>query len=147
MSKFYLTNKANDDLDEIWEYTFDEWSEMQADKYYFEILNCCQLIAENQNLGKIYSEIDNNLFGYLINKHIIFYQTISKFEILVVRILHTKMDLKSRIKELKKNALKNLRAALLTKKCYVVFTYFLSSIAACAAANLAIGTRNGEQLT
>ena len=32
MSKFYLTNKANEDLDEIWEYTFDEWSEMQADK-------------------------------------------------------------------------------------------------------------------
>ena len=99
MTKYFLTNKANEDLDEIWEYTFDEWSEMQADKYYFEILNCCQLIAENQNLGKIYSEIDNNLFGYLINKHIIFYQTISKFEILVVRILYTKMDLKSRIKE------------------------------------------------
>ncbi len=131
MSKFYLTNKANDDLDEIWEYTFDEWSEMQADKYYFEILNCCQLIAENQNLGKIYSEIDNNLFGYLINKHIIFYQTISKFEILVVRILHTKMDLKSRIKELKKNALKNLRAALLTKKMlcsFYIFFVFNSSL-------------------
>ena len=99
MTKYFLTNKANEDLDEIWEYTFDEWSEMQADKYYFEILNGCQLIAENQNLGKIYPEIDNNLFGYLINKYIIFYQTISKFEILVVRILHPKMDLKSRIKE------------------------------------------------
>ena len=33
------------------------------------------------------------------------------------------------------------------KYCYEVFTYFLSSIAACAAANLAIGTLNGEQLT
>ena len=99
MSKFYLTNKANDDLDEIWEYTFDEWSEMQADKYYFVILECCQFISENQNSGKKYSEIDNNLFGYFINKHIIFYQKISEFKILVVRILHTKMDLKSRIKE------------------------------------------------
>ena len=39
MTKYFLTNKANEDLDEIWEYTFDEWSEMQADKYYFEILN------------------------------------------------------------------------------------------------------------
>jgi len=99
MSKFYLTNKAIEDLDEIWEYTFDEWSEIQADKYYFEILEGCQFISENQNLGKIYSEIDNNLLGYFINKHIIFYQKISKFEILVVRILHTKMDLKTRIKE------------------------------------------------
>lgn len=99
MFKYYLTNKANDDLDKIWEYTFDEWSETQADKYYFEILDGCQFIAENQNLGKIYSEIENNLFGYFINKHIIFYQKISEFEILVVRILHTKMDLKTRIKE------------------------------------------------
>ena len=46
MSKFYLTNKANDDLDEIWEYSFDESSEMQADKYYFEILNYCQFLAK-----------------------------------------------------------------------------------------------------
>lgn len=99
MSNYDLTNKANEDLDGIWNYTFDEWSEEQADKYYFEILNCCQFIAENQDLGRNYNEIESSLFGYLINKHIIFYQKITQFDILVVRILHSSMDLKTRIKE------------------------------------------------
>ncbi len=99
MFNYDLTNKANEDLNGIWDYTFDEWSEEQADKYYFEILDCCQFIAENQDLGRNYDEIENSLFGYLINKHIIFYQKITQVDILVVRILHTSMDLKQRIKE------------------------------------------------
>ena len=99
MFKYELTNKANEDLNKIWNYTYDEWSEEQADKYYFELLDCCQFIAENQNLGRNYIEIEDTLFGYLINKHIIFFQKISEVKILVIRILHTSMDLKTRIKE------------------------------------------------
>ena len=52
MFNYELTNKAIEDLNGIWNYTFDEWSEEQADKYYFEILDCCQFIAENQDLGR-----------------------------------------------------------------------------------------------
>ena len=99
MFNYDLTNKATDDLNGIWNHTYDEWSEEQADKYYFEILDCCQFIAENQGLGRNYKDIENNLFGYLINKHIVFYQKISELDILIVRILHTSMDLKTRIKE------------------------------------------------
>ncbi len=34
MAKYTLTNKAVKDLSEIWNYTFDQWSERQADFYY-----------------------------------------------------------------------------------------------------------------
>jgi len=34
MAKFFLTNKAVEDLSEIWDYPYETWSEMQADKYY-----------------------------------------------------------------------------------------------------------------
>jgi len=34
MAKFYFTNLAVSDLAEIWDYTYDEWSENQANKYY-----------------------------------------------------------------------------------------------------------------
>lgn len=34
MAKFHLTNKAVEDLDSIWLYTIEKWSENQADKYY-----------------------------------------------------------------------------------------------------------------
>lgn len=99
MVEFYLSNKAVDDLSNIWEYTCDEWSEKQADIYYNSLLKTCKELAENPNLGKQYLEIGNNILGYLANKHIIFYQTISKKEIVIVRILHGSMDLKSRMEE------------------------------------------------
>lgn len=52
MAKYYLTNKAVEDLTDIWNYTFDEWSEKQADKYYLLLLDSCQEIAENPSLGR-----------------------------------------------------------------------------------------------
>ena len=34
MAEYKLTNKAVEDLNDIWEYTIEKWSEEQADKYY-----------------------------------------------------------------------------------------------------------------
>jgi len=45
MVKFKLTNKAVVDLTLIWNYTCDEWSESQADKYYQIPLDNCEEIA------------------------------------------------------------------------------------------------------
>ena len=39
MSKYKLTKRAVQDLKEIWNYTFDKWSEKQADKYFRELLS------------------------------------------------------------------------------------------------------------
>ena len=41
MAKYKLTNKAVDDLTQIWNYTLDKWSESQADKYYYMLLDNC----------------------------------------------------------------------------------------------------------
>jgi toxin ParE1/3/4 len=41
MAKYSLTNKAIADLSQIWNYTFDKWSENQADKYYQMLLDNC----------------------------------------------------------------------------------------------------------
>jgi toxin ParE1/3/4 len=96
MAKYHLTNKAVEDLANIWNYTYDEWSENQADKYYFLLLSSCQEIAENPNLGKKYDNVTENLLGYKSNKHIIFYQIVSNSEVEIIRILHGRMDLKSK---------------------------------------------------
>ncbi|OCB74783.1 plasmid stabilization protein [Flavobacterium piscis] len=96
MAKYYLTNKAVDDLATIWDYTYDEWSESQADKYYLLLLNSCQEIAENPSLGKKYDNVTEKLLGFKSNQHIIFYQIISNKEVEIIRILHVRMDLKSK---------------------------------------------------
>ncbi len=51
MGNYKFTNKAVDDLARIWNYTFDKWSEDQADRYYFMLLENCQEAACNPDLG------------------------------------------------------------------------------------------------
>ena len=97
MAKYHLTNKAITDLTEIWNYIFDEWSEKQADIYYFLLLDSCQEIAKNPKSVKKYDIVADNLLGYRSNLHIIFYKILSEYEIEVVRILHSRMDLRSKL--------------------------------------------------
>ncbi|WP_296621528.1 type II toxin-antitoxin system RelE/ParE family toxin [Marivirga sp.] len=99
MAKVVLRQEAIDDLNSIWEYTFEKWSENQADKYYTTLKFACKEIREYPDLGKEYTGISRNLFGLKSGKHIIFYQIISDDEIEVIRILHERMDLKNRLTE------------------------------------------------
>ena len=100
MAKYHFTNKAVEDLANIWNYTFETWSERQADTYYNMLIESCQKIVENPWLyGVKYDEITEGLRGYRANKHIIFYQILQDDEILIIRILHQRMDLKRRMTE------------------------------------------------
>jgi len=99
MAKYKLTNKAVEDLSKIWDYTFEVWSEKQADKYYEMLISNCQEIADNPDFGKSYNGITQNLLGIKANRHIIFYRTINENYVEITRILHERMDLKKRILE------------------------------------------------
>ncbi len=101
MSKlnYRLTNKAAIDLVEIWDYTSETWSEVQAEKYYSQLTDAFSFIADNREIGKDFSEIMNGLLGKNVGKHIVFYQFESKNKIVIIRVLHERMDLKSRLQE------------------------------------------------
>ncbi|MBE0424780.1 MAG: type II toxin-antitoxin system RelE/ParE family toxin [Lutibacter sp.] len=99
MAEFKLTNKAVEDLSKIWDYTFEVWSENQADKYYEMLISSYQDIANNPLLGKTYDEITQSLFGMKTNRHLIFYRTLNESYVEITRILHERMDLKNRISE------------------------------------------------
>ena len=87
------------DLTEIWNYTVDTWSESKADKYYDELLNFCQTLAENPENSRNYRELVPDLKGAKINRHNIFYRKISDNVIEVERVLHEQMDLKTRLEK------------------------------------------------
>jgi toxin ParE1/3/4 len=99
MAKYVLTNKAVEDLSRIWEYTYEVWSESQADKYYDLLTGSFQEIVQNSKLGKNYDEIDKAIFGLRVGKHIIFYRVVQANDIAILRILHQRMDLKNKIEE------------------------------------------------
>ena len=98
MAKFKLTNSAVKDLSDIWNYTYNTWSESQADKYYKLILNACSAIAKKPEQGKVYEEVYPNLKGKKASKHIIFYRVMDDKSIEVTRILHERMELKNKLK-------------------------------------------------
>lgn len=98
MGRYFLTNKAVEDLAKIWDYTYEVWSENQADHYYKLLLSCCHKLSQTPSLGKKYEDIHHGLLGYKTSHHIIFYREIQLGQIEVVRILHGRMDLKNRIR-------------------------------------------------
>jgi toxin ParE1/3/4 len=57
---------------------------------------CCE-IAINPSLGRSYNEVKDEILGFRMNQHIIFYKLINSDVIEIIRILHGKMDLKSRL--------------------------------------------------
>ena len=99
MASYKLTTKAVADLSQIWEYTYDQWSERQADKYYKLLIDGCSEIAKKPLLGKSYFEVFTGLLGRQFSKHIIFYRIVSSKSILIIRILHEQMDLKGQLRK------------------------------------------------
>jgi toxin ParE1/3/4 len=94
---YFFTKRAISDLEEIWEYTTENWSERQAEKYYKLLISSCKELVVHPGLGKDYSLISKGLLGYKTAEHIIFYYIKQKREIEIVRILHVSMDCKSRL--------------------------------------------------
>jgi toxin ParE1/3/4 len=97
MSKLKFTNKAIVDLSDIWNYTIENWSESQADKYYKLILNACASILKKPLSGKDYDIVYPKLKGKKASYHIIFYRVFEDKSVEIVRILHERMDLKNKL--------------------------------------------------
>jgi len=99
MANYFLSNKAVEDLSKIWDHTYEVWSELQAEKYYYMLLDTCQDIADGHLIGKPYPEINPDIFGVKSGRHIVFYRKPTRSRTEIARILHSRMDLKSHIEE------------------------------------------------
>jgi toxin ParE1/3/4 len=98
MKRAILTNKAVEDLASIWTYTYNKWSEKQADEYYYTLIATCNWLAENPCVGKPYAIIKEGLYGYKSGHHLIFYRVADEDTIEVIRFLHEMMDVRSRLR-------------------------------------------------
>lgn len=100
MAELLFSNKAVEDLTNIWNHMVETWSEAQVDKYYTTLVDTCREIADTPRpLGREYTEIRSGLFEYRTGRHIVFYRSAADDTVEIVRILHERMDLKHRIGE------------------------------------------------
>lgn len=94
-----LSQKAKNDLIEIWEYTFEKWSSEQADRY-FKLLNDeFTAISKNPEVGRNYDFARSKYRGARVKSHIIFYKVSSPTNVEIIRILHSRMDLAKMLDE------------------------------------------------
>lgn len=83
--------KAKEDLINIWQYSYREHGELQADKYYDELIAVMDTIKYNPNIGVSCDHIRKGYRQYKINSHVIFYRQ-TKNTIRIVRVLHKSMN-------------------------------------------------------
>jgi len=97
---YRISGEASQDIENIWLYTFENWSIDQADRYFNLIMNEIEYIAKNPKSGKDYSKVRAGYFRSRIKSHSIFYKINRKNEeIEIIRILHQQMDVDSRLNE------------------------------------------------
>lgn len=91
--KYKLSVRAEIDLIEIWEYTFENWSAEKANLYIEILFSSINTICRNPKIGKNYDYIRYEYLGLKVKSHIIFYKVLKDESIGIIRILHEKMDL------------------------------------------------------
>ncbi|MDQ6950819.1 MAG: type II toxin-antitoxin system RelE/ParE family toxin [Mariprofundales bacterium] len=89
-----VSELAKKELELIKDYTLKEWGKTQAQKYFSKIKIGFSSLRENPALGKSREEVSAGLFSYPVEKHIIFYR-LTPAAMIVVRILHRRMDIPS----------------------------------------------------
>lgn len=95
---FEISRLALDDLDNIWEYTAEQWSKEQANKYYNEIFSTISKICEIADIGKTIDEIKKGHRKTNVKSHIIIYK-VKGTKVFIDRILHQKMDIEKHLHE------------------------------------------------
>ena len=95
---YSISKKAVIDLENIWLYTFENWSIEQADRYVNLILNEIEYLCIKPNSGIDYGSIRLGYFRVKVKSHFIFYKINTKLnELEIIRILHEVMDTESHL--------------------------------------------------
>ena len=99
MSQYVISEKAVEDINNIWIYTAENWSVAQADRYYNLIYDEIEFIANNFDMARDFGKIRKSYKCSKVKSHLIFFKKDKMNEIEVVRVLHEKMDIEIRLIE------------------------------------------------
>lgn len=95
---FEISKLALKDLDDIWEYSAEQWSRQQANRYYKELIQSIQEICNNSEIGKPIDYVKQGHRIINVKSHMIVYKMQQEI-IYIDRILHQKMDIEKHLNE------------------------------------------------
>jgi toxin ParE1/3/4 len=91
MTGSIISPRAQADLDEIWDYTVERWSENQAESYIRDIWQAIEVMAGDPRRARACDDIRSGYRKYPVGAHVLFFRTLDD-GIDIVRILHQRMD-------------------------------------------------------
>lgn len=99
MSKYIINEKALEDINKIWIYTEENWSEEQAERYYNLIFDEIEYIVANFEMARDFENVRKNYKYSKVKSHLIFFKKTKANEIEIIRILHERMDIGNQLSE------------------------------------------------
>ena len=90
MSRVTYSPAAAADLNDIWDYTVEEWGADQADRYTDDIQDICISLARGEKRGRTV-DVREGYLKHAVGKHFVFFRP-TDAGIVVIRILHQSMD-------------------------------------------------------
>lgn len=99
MSEYIISEKALEDINNIWIYTAENWSVEQADRYYNLIIDEIEYVIRNFDTARDFGKIRKSYRYSKVKSHLIFFKKDKTNEIEVVRVLHEIMDIENRLAE------------------------------------------------
>lgn len=99
MPEYIISEKALEDINNIWIYTAENWAVEQANRYYNLIIDEIEYIADNLDMACDFGKIRKSYKYSKVKSHLIFFKKDKTNEIEVVRVLHERMDIESRLAE------------------------------------------------
>ena len=92
MRPYLLTVAARRDLIDIGRFTVEKWGKRQRDKYLRQLDDAFTLLAGQPDIGRVAENIKPGYKKFNHGSHVIFYRTGTESRIVVIRILHNRMD-------------------------------------------------------
>lgn len=89
---YILSESADKDLEDIFDYTEVQFGFDQAEKYLIEIENVFQKLVLNPESGRKRNEIKEGLYSFPKDNHVIFYRNLDS-HIRIIRVLHGSRDI------------------------------------------------------
>ena len=95
--KYSISRKALQDIEEIWLYTYENWSLEQADRYYNLIMDEVSYSAHNFESARSMDHIKKGYKASRVKAHIIFFRKNKHNIFEIIRVLHQHMDIENRL--------------------------------------------------
>ena len=91
MVPYVLSPAAQIDIEQIWDYTAENWSETQAETYVLAIREALERVAKGEIKARSAEDIRPGYYKIISGSHLILFRR-NNSTIEVVRILHQRMD-------------------------------------------------------